>query len=90
MDELEAKFKALPLDEQEDLLRRLANIVGDAKAGKAKALLDELKRLKGGTNIVAAKYRDPATGNTWAGRGRIPTWLAAYEAEGRNREEFKV
>lgn len=25
---------------------------------------------------VAAKYRDPATGATWTGRGRAPSWIA--------------
>jgi len=39
---------------------------------------------------VAAKYRDPETGETWSGRGRPPRWLAAKEAEGKRREEFAV
>lgn len=25
---------------------------------------------------VEAKYRDPATGATWTGRGRAPVWIA--------------
>ncbi len=28
---------------------------------------------------VAPKYRDPATGNTWTGRGRTPLWLAGHD-----------
>ena len=39
---------------------------------------------------VAAKYRDPATGNTWTGRGKTPTWLAKLLADGRRREDFAV
>ena len=39
---------------------------------------------------VAAKFRDPATGNTWTGRGKTPTWLAKLLASGRRREEFAV
>jgi len=38
--------------------------------------------------IVAAKYRNPAGGETWSGRGRMPKWLAAEVAKGRKREEF--
>ncbi len=38
----------------------------------------------------AAKYRDPETGETWSGRGRTPRWLAALEAQGRDRKEFAV
>ncbi len=36
----------------------------------------------------AAKYRNPETGETWSGRGRMPKWLALAEGQGRHREEF--
>jgi DNA-binding protein H-NS len=39
---------------------------------------------------AAAKYRDPETGETWSGRGRVPRWLKAAERRGRKREEFAV
>ena len=35
-----------------------------------------------------AKYRNPETGATWSGRGRMPKWLALAEEHGRSREEF--
>jgi DNA-binding protein H-NS len=38
---------------------------------------------------VPVKYRSP-TGDTWSGRGHIPTWLRLLEEEGHNREEFRV
>ena len=50
------------------------------RAGKVKA-----KR-----PAVAAKYRDPASGKTWNGRGRRPAWVVALEAEGKSLEAFKV
>lgn len=34
---------------------------------------------------VAAKYRDPATGQTWTGRGKAPKWI-----EGRDRTPFSI
>ncbi|WP_082439465.1 MULTISPECIES: H-NS family nucleoid-associated regulatory protein [unclassified Massilia] len=34
---------------------------------------------------VEAKYRDPASGQTWTGRGRAPRWL-----DGKNREDFLI
>jgi DNA-binding protein H-NS len=37
----------------------------------------------------AAKYRGP-NGEEWSGRGRMPNWLAALEADGRGREEFLI
>lgn len=36
-------------------------------------------------NKVAAKYRDPATGQTWTGRGKPPKWI-----EGKEREAFLI
>ncbi|MDE1948442.1 MAG: H-NS histone family protein [Burkholderiales bacterium] len=41
-------------------------------------------------NKVAAKYRDPATGNSWSGRGLRPKWLSAAIEAGRTLEEFAV
>jgi DNA-binding protein H-NS len=38
---------------------------------------------------VPVKYRSPE-GAEWSGRGRMPKWLSALEAQGRNREEFRV
>ena len=34
---------------------------------------NELKHLKG---PVRVKYRDPKSGETWSGRGRMARWLA--------------
>ena len=34
---------------------------------------------------VAAKYRDPATGQTWTGRGKAPKWI-----EGKDRHAFLI
>ena len=37
------------------------------------------------TSKVAAKYRDPATGQTWTGRGKAPKWI-----EGKDRTPFVI
>jgi DNA-binding protein H-NS len=34
---------------------------------------------------VAAKYRDPATGQTWTGRGKAPKWI-----DGKDRNQFVI
>jgi len=36
----------------------------------------------------AVKYRNPHTGETWSGRGRMPKWLALAEEQGRGRDRF--
>lgn len=37
------------------------------------------------TAKVAAKYRDPATGQTWTGRGKAPKWI-----DGKDRSQFLI
>jgi DNA-binding protein H-NS len=39
---------------------------------------------------VSIKYRDPATGATWTGRGKRPRWLAAKIEAGASVDSFKV
>lgn len=39
---------------------------------------------------VAPKYRHPASGDTWSGRGKAPRWLVAAEASGENRTDFLI
>ncbi|MEY4909294.1 MAG: hypothetical protein RL260_3012 [Pseudomonadota bacterium] len=44
----------------------------------------------GTTRKVAAKYRDPNTGETWSGRGLKPKWLSAAIENGHNLTDFSV
>jgi DNA-binding protein H-NS len=37
------------------------------------------------STTTTVKYRDPATGATWSGRGRAPGWL-----QGEDRSKFAV
>lgn len=34
---------------------------------------------------VAPKFRDPATGQTWTGRGKAPKWI-----DGKDRNQFVI
>ena len=38
------------------------------------------------STVGVAKYRDPATGKTWTGRGKPPTWIAGA----KNRDAFLI
>jgi DNA-binding protein H-NS len=71
--------------------------IHDAVA-RARAIIDEFgltaedlfggKRTRKSSNAgtkVAAKYRDPATGQTWTGRGRTPKWM-----EGKDRNAYLI
>ncbi len=59
----------------------LADIGG---SGRAAALP------RAGGAKVAPKYRDPATGATWSGRGLQPRWLREALAGGRSLSDFAV
>lgn len=39
---------------------------------------------------VAAKYRNPATGDTWSGRGLKPKWLTAALESGKSLADFAL
>jgi DNA-binding protein H-NS len=52
---------------------------GTAKAGSA---------AKG--SKVAAKFHNPATGDSWSGRGLQPKWLKAALASGKKLQDFAV
>jgi DNA-binding protein H-NS len=56
-----------------------ADLGFSGRAGKAKSK---------GTSV--AKYRDPASGKTWSGRGRRPAWVVAMEAEGKSLDSCRI
>lgn len=93
----ELKAQAEALLKQAEVARRaeIASVVAEILA-RMKEYGITLHDLKGGAKKakvhapVAAKYRNPATGETWSGRGRAPKWLAAEEAKGHSREAFLV
>lgn len=48
------------------------------------------KKTKAAGKKVAAKYRNPATGDTWSGRGLKPKWLTAALAAGKSITDFAL
>ena len=39
---------------------------------------------------VKPKFRNPATGDTWSGRGRMATWLKTKQDAGEDIENYRV
>jgi DNA-binding protein H-NS len=85
-----------------DALLVMRDRVGAALHQKSRELQGQLERLEGVGSTkdrarahprkgikVAPKYRGP-NGETWAGRGATPTWLAALMKEGRKRDDFLI
>jgi DNA-binding protein H-NS len=48
------------------------------------------KSSKDGRSVVLPKYRNPASGQTWTGRGKKPKWLEAALANGKKISDFKI
>jgi len=99
-----ADLKKLGKDVERELKKRERMAKAEAKkkiqaiaqeAGFAVSeLLEEAKPKTRKTKIRAKakiKYRDPKNAkNTWAGRGRMPRWMAAYVEKGKKKEDFAV
>ena len=93
----ELKAQAEALLQQAEAARRgeIAAVVTEIQA-RMKEFGITLADLKGGAKrtkpraAVPAKYRTPATGETWSGRGRAPRWLADAMAKGRPKDEFLI
>lgn len=66
----------------------LADLGG--KGGGAAAPGRKARSGPGKGTKVPIKYRDPATGNAWSGRGLQPKWLQAALAQGRQLSDFAV
>jgi DNA-binding protein H-NS len=93
----ELKAQAEALLKQAEVARRaeIASVVTEIQA-RMKEYGITLDDLKGGAKkakartAVAAKYRNPATGESWSGRGRAPKWLAEEQAKGRSKDAFLI
>lgn len=47
------------------------------------------KKVKGAYEPVP-RYKDPTSGKTWSGRGRVPQWVADHEAGGGARSDLEI
>ncbi len=87
------------LAQREQLDKQIKEAIQREKAdgiAKAKLIIEEydltaadlFSRKSGVRNAsgkVAPKYRNPATGETWTGRGKAPKWI-----DGRDRTSFLI
>jgi DNA-binding protein H-NS len=39
---------------------------------------------------AAPKYRDPVSGATWSGRGKVPRWMRHLIEQGAKRDDFRI
>jgi DNA-binding protein H-NS len=80
VEEFRAKAEAMGLS--------LAELVGSSAQASRTAAKTRKPQKGAPAAPPAVKYRNPETGATWSGRGRMPRWLALAGEQGRGREEF--
>lgn len=94
LKELLAQQEALEKQIAETRERELAEVVGKIRAAITEYGLTRQDLFGGSRSArkdkrtgtkLAAKYRDPATGATWTGRGRTPKWM-----QGKDKKKFAI
>lgn len=71
--------------EMEDALARVRSIIAQYNLSPNEVFPPARGPRAGSGEKVAPKYRDPASGNTWTGRGKPPKWI-----QDKNREDFLI
>lgn len=84
---LDQQISAARKTEIADAISQIRNLIADH--GLTEEDIFPTRRragsVKTGQSIVAPKYRDPATGATWTGRGKPPAWI-----RDQDREQFLI
>ncbi|KVK83873.1 hypothetical protein WJ47_21610 [Burkholderia ubonensis] len=79
---LEAEINAVKLEARNAALAEIRRLVGEFNIAAREIYGGGRGRKR---QPVPAKYRDPATGATWSGRGRPPAWM-----DGKDRAQFEI
>jgi DNA-binding protein H-NS len=98
-------LKSMTIDALIGLRGKIDSVLGSKVAGERRALETELAKLsrfesggsrsrslrRGARGKVAPQFRNPENpGETWAGRGLKPRWLAAAIKSGKKLEDFRI
>lgn len=94
--ELEKQLSQARKEERSGVIAQIKTLM--AEHGLTAADLEGKVRSAGGPKeksstagrTVAPKYRDPASGSTWTGRGLKPKWLTAALDAGKKIEDFTI
>jgi DNA-binding protein H-NS len=87
--ELRAEIDTRLHEQARDLQRQLALLDGGGRKGPDRPPVGAQRASSLRGVKVAPKYRGP-DGETWAGRGAKPRWLAALLKEGHSIEQFLI
>ncbi|MDH1675310.1 H-NS histone family protein [Comamonas aquatica] len=79
--ELEKQIEAARKEALASAIAQVRAIVAEYELTEEDVFSKKAPRAAGsaGAKTVAPKYRDPATGATWTGRGKPPLWIAGQD-----------
>ena len=84
---LEKQISELRVSEMADAIAKIHSLIEEFGLTQEDIFTrtSSSKARKTSVNKVAAKYRDPISGNEWSGRGLAPKWL-----KDKNREDYLI
>ena len=82
---LQARREELRQSELKGAIAQARSLVAEYGLTSADVFLPSRGRSSGNRAKVAAKYRDPASGATWTGRGKAPKWI-----KGQDRAQYAI
>ena len=94
--QLSAQIAALMQQAEAARKREVVGVIAEIKEKMAEFGITAADLSSTGSRIprkgitVAAKYRNPATGETWTGRGKPPRWMAAQLSAGMSKADFLI
>ncbi|WP_169717468.1 H-NS family nucleoid-associated regulatory protein [Comamonas serinivorans] len=84
-EELEAKIREARETELKDAIAQVRALVAQFDLTADDVFSSGKRSSKSSGAKVAPKYRNPATGETWTGRGKAPKWIAD-----KDRDQFLI
>ncbi len=85
IEEAKAREYAEVLNEIKQKMADYGISLAELGGGRGKQAKSGRGARTGNGSVVAPKYRDPQSGNTWSGRGKPPKWIA-----GQDRDQFLI
>ena len=83
--ELEAQINTARQEESGAALATIHSLIAEYGLSQSEVFPSKRSASVNKGSTVAPKYRDPATGATWSGRGKAPLWIA-----NKDRAQFAI
>lgn len=91
-EELERKIKDFEVANREEGLKKVRELLAEYGLQVSDLTMSSEPKKTASRKMgkVAAKYRNPETGESWTGRGLRPKWLKAALESGKAIEDFAI